>query len=29
VWRISENRAAGVTVYLDLDEALEVAGLSE
>jgi ketosteroid isomerase-like protein len=29
VWRISENRAAGVTVYLDLDEALEAAGLRE
>jgi hypothetical protein len=28
-WRISENRAAGVTVYLDLDEALEAAGLPE
>ena len=29
VWRFSENRAAGVTVYLDLDEALEAAGLRE
>jgi ketosteroid isomerase-like protein len=29
VWRISENRAAGVTVYLDLNEALEAAGLRE
>jgi ketosteroid isomerase-like protein len=29
VWRISGNRVAGVTVYLDLDEALEAAGLRE
>jgi ketosteroid isomerase-like protein len=29
VWRISENRAVGVTVYLDRAEALEAAGLRE
>jgi ketosteroid isomerase-like protein len=27
LWRISEGRAAGVTVYLDVDAALEAAGL--
>jgi ketosteroid isomerase-like protein len=29
VWKISEGRAARVTVYLDVDEALEAAGLDE
>jgi ketosteroid isomerase-like protein len=29
VWRISENRAVGVTVYLDRAEALEAAALRE
>jgi ketosteroid isomerase-like protein len=27
VWRISQGRAAGVTVYLDVDEAFQAAGL--